>query len=359
MTRSVEITEQNLERIDFGGVVALFFSQSGAAGESGTIKLHLADGSTYRLNYNCGPVSLEQFHRVFPQSPTNQNHAPEVWHEINLEMGHLLFLHDQAYQRYLEDHDSSFPEDVVGWWRSVEGKPLLSRQERYRWLVNEVKNAYPQEPTGAVNEFIWCKDCQDEINLWTYWQGQGCLEPEILLVGQDWGNPDSPVGVKCLQNIRNRRPYMEDNSFPSDIHLAELFQKALNIDISKKCEQLFFTNLVLGYRTGKNTGELKATQFSHDLGFFKTLVNILQPKVVVCLGEKVFTYALRAYGERVPFIGKYNDALNDRNNHVEIEGIHFIGMSHCGNYGCKNRVGVHLRGMEQQIEDWKEISRYR
>lgn len=28
----------------------------------------------------------------------------------------------------------------------------------------------------------------EEINAWTYWQGQGVRHPRILVLGQDWGS---------------------------------------------------------------------------------------------------------------------------------------------------------------------------
>lgn len=257
----------------------------------------------------------------------------------------------------MESSDSTDPEDVMIWWRSILGKPLLTKKERYTWLVDEAKNSYPQTPTRA-DELIWCKSCQNEITLWTYWQGQGCLAPEILVVGQDWGNPGTIAGQQCLRNIENRLPYLADSVFPSDKNLAVLFKQALSIDISKKDERLFFTNLVLGYRTGKSTGSLSAAQYSHDLGYFKTLVNILQPKVIICLGQDTFTYVLRAFGEKASFPNGYISALDMHENYIDIEGISFFGVSHCGNYGCKNRGGNIEKGLALQIQDWREVAKW-
>lgn len=235
---------------------------------------------------------------------------------------------------------------------------IIDKKEHYAKLIDEAKNSYPQKPTGQEGELIWCESCQDEINLWTYWQGKGCLDPEILVVGQDWGNPETTIGKQCLWNIENQSPYLDNNTFPSDNNLAVLFKKALNIDIGKKNERLFFTNLVLGYRTGKNTGALSAAQYAHDLGYFKTLVNILRPKVVICLGQNVFTYALRAFGENVSFPNGYISAINTHDNIIDVDGIRFFGMSHCGNYGCKNRGGNVQKGLELQVEDWKEVDKW-
>lgn len=357
MLKRIEVTNSNLSRIDFGSVVALTFAAEGAMGEAGGIEFSTADGSLYHLNYIRGPVSIQQFHRAFPSSPANLPVLQKNWHELYLGVGNCLYIHDQAYKKYMESSDSTDPEDVMIWWRSILGKPLLTKQERYAWLVDEVKNSYPQTPAQA-DVLIWCKSCQDEINLWTYWQGQGCLDPEILVVGQDWGSTVTNAGQQCLRSIENQLPYLENTTFPSDKNLAVLFKRALDVDIGKKDKRLFFTNLVLGYRTEKSTGPLSAAQCSHDLGPFKTLVNILRPKVVICLGEKTFTYALRAFGENVSFPNGYISALDAHKNHVDVEGIHFFGMSHCGNYGCKNRGGNIEKGLALQVKDWKEVAQW-
>lgn len=266
--KRTEVTDSNLGRIDFGSVAALTFAAGGAMGEAGRIEFSTADGSWYHLNCLHGPVSIQQFHRAFPSSPTNAPELPAHWRELPLGAGNCLYIHERAYQKYLEGHDAADPEDVLLWWRSVLGKPLLTKEERYAWLVEEAKSSYPQTP-AQKDGLIWCGRCRDEINLWTYWQGRGCLSPEILVVGQDWGNPETAVGRQCLRNIENRRPYLENNSFPSDKNLAILFEQAFNMDIGKPDGRLFFTNLVLGCRSRGRwkapspTGE-KGQAFAHQ-----------------------------------------------------------------------------------------------
>lgn len=360
MSKRTEVTNANLYRIDFGSVVALTIAVEGAMGEAGGIEFSTADGMLFHLNYIHGPVSVRQFHDAFPASPTNTPDLPDCWHELYLGMGNCLYLHERAYQKYLEDTCSKVPNDpetAMLWWRSMLGKPVLTKEECYHWLIENARAAYPEE--GSPAELTWCNACRDEINLWTYWQGQGCLSPEILVVGQDWGNPDTKAGKQCLLNIRNGRSYLENNTFSSDKNLAVLFDAALKIDIREKDSRLFFTNLVLGYRTGKTSGALSAEQYFHDLCHFKTLVNILRPRVVICLGQDTFNYALRAFGEKKSFQNGYIAALDSRDNYVDMGGIRFYGMSHCGSYGCKNRGGNAGKGLALQIEDWKEIAKWR
>lgn len=81
---------------------------------------------------------------------------------------------------------------------------MTDRGKRYLELVDEVKQDYKDKLRKNSNITLKGCDYCREINLWTYWQGLGYAEntPEIdiLLVGQDWGNPNNPsqtVNVDC------------------------------------------------------------------------------------------------------------------------------------------------------------------
>lgn len=354
--RSIEVTPENLGHIDFGGAVALEAAAKGATGEPGRVAFFTADGTRYHFTPSHGGLTPARFYKAFPGCPLNPACPSTRWRKFCLDGGNSLYLHERAYAKYQTGGRSNDPEDVVSWWRSVSGEPLLTKEERYAWLIEEARASYPQ--AGQPGELVWCDACREEINLWTYWQGRGCLDPDILVVGQDWGNPDTPQGRGCLEAIKTGRDY---RAFPTDQRLAELFKAVWPDsdigDIGQKCERLFFTNLVLGYRTGKNTGPLKAAQLAHDLGYFKTLVHILRPRAVICLGQKTFTYALRAFGERMDFPDGYISALDAHENYLDLDGTRFYGMSHCGNYGCKNRGGNVSKGRALQIRDWMEMKK--
>lgn len=355
MIQRIEVTPENLGHIDFGSIVVLAVAAAGAMGEPGCVEFSTAEGTHYHFNYLYGGLTLADFYKAFPACPVNPSCPPGHWRAFYLGVGNSLYLHEKVCAKYQDSIHFSDPEDVMLWWRSVSGKPLFTKEERYAWLVSEAKASYPHAPSGQAGELIWCHACRDEINLWTYWQGQGCLDPDILVVGQDWGNPDTAEGRSCLDAIKKGKPYLLSNTFPSDQNLAALFKAVWSIDLGQKSEKLFFTNLVLGYRTGKNTGPLKAAQFAHDLGYFKTLVHILRPRIAICLGQNTFTYALRAYGEKMDFPDGYISALDAHENYIDLDGTRFYGMSHCGNYGCKNRGGNISKGLALQIQDWMKM----
>lgn len=235
----------------------------------------------------------------------------------------------------------------------------VAKELRYRQLVDDVRRSYERDTTH--HDFTWCAACERHINLWAYWQGS--LDADILLVGQDWGSPSSLAGRIAVDNILHGRPYWARAIFPTDKRLAILFGEALGIDIFRTDKRLFFTNLILGYRRQNNTGKFdKRYYWGRDLVFFKRLVDILQPKVVICLGGQTFAYALRAFGKKVAFPQGYVKALCAGQTVVQIEGRRFYGMAHCGNHGCLNRARYASQktpsleeGLRLQCADWQKI----
>lgn len=355
------VTRKNLASIDFGSIVAFEYSEPGAMGfDIGTLSFSTADGTYFRLDYTRGEIKLGEFVRVlhagaFTMAPI----PPMIWHQFYLGAGNHFVVHNIVLNKLLKDSESD-PEHLYMRWQMSLGTPLLSKQERYCWLVEKARSSYPVE--GSDAPLTWCDSCSEEISLWTYWQGRGCLAPEILVVGQDWGCPASKEGKSALKNIGQGSPYLEDNVFPSDVNLAYLFRKTFGIDLNHQNTNLFFTNLLLGYRTDSNSGALNVP-LQQDLPFFKELMNILTPKVVICLGKETFENAVGAFGIPLPYSGPFNKALEAKKTFVDIAGTRFFGMAHCGTLGCLNRTGNRKGatpevGREMQVEDWQQIKDY-
>jgi len=364
MTQPIWVIWENLHHIDYDSIVAFFYAEEGAmGGNAGTLTFSAADGTTHRLDYSRGPVPLGAFCRAYHDGALT---VPPVlsrltWQHFYLGEGNHFLAHNILVNKLHNEEPCVSEEAVFLRWQERQGTPLLSKEERYRWLIQKARYSYP--PKNSPTELTWCDACQDEINLWTYWQGRGCLDPEIVVVGQDWGCPDKKEGGIVLENLQRRRSYLDGNLCPTDLNLAKLFLDVLKIDLARRDRRLFFTNLLLGYRTGNNSGHLN-TPLARDLPFFKELINILRPKLVICLGEDTFKYALRAWGARLPYTGSYTAALEAGKTTVDVDGVRFIGMAHCGTMGCLNRAGKRKgggaeAGLQLQKKDWEQIRNYR
>ena len=81
---------------------------------------------------------------------------------------------------------------------------MTEKGKRYKDLIKTVKADYSKNIRRNTTVALkWYEDCK-EINLWTYWQGLGYAENtpdiDILLVGQDWGNPFSNPSETVKEN---------------------------------------------------------------------------------------------------------------------------------------------------------------
>lgn len=248
------------------------------------------------------------------------------------------------------------------------------KRERYYKLVDDVRNDYLSRPISPNSKGIylfWPEECL-EINMWTYWQGKGCYDAKILLVGQDWGSPVNSASV--LQNIRDinndlRSDYEFDQNSPTDMNLCQLFS-VLGYDITEKCEDLFFTNYILGYRSKGLSGNARKSWFTDDAPYFTRLVNILEPGIIICLGKNTFENVLASCTGKKQHVGSYNAFIESIQNPVALslqsgKTVVVFAVAHCGTIGTMNRNrggnAKHIKPnhrLDLQIKDWKKIKSY-
>ena len=210
----------------------------------------------------------------------------------------------------------------------------------------------------------------DEINLYTYWQGFGYAEhlPKIkyLLVAQDWGNffnedVDSFKAAIEKMNAGEKIFYPFSLKSTTDKNLIELF-KILDRDITKPCDDVFFTNFCLGYRLGNEGGGMTKKLMMRDAKLFRALCEILEPENILCLGritsECVYE-ALTGESSQKVFIGNAKNYNNFLDNHPQMvlqygeKGeitSNFYPLAHCGGMGTANRP------LDKQYNDWAKIS---
>lgn len=249
-----------------------------------------------------------------------------------------------------------------------------NKKQLYIELIADVKKDYENNKQAHKNKNIemdWYNECK-EINLWTYWQGLGYAEKapdiEIMLVGQDWGNPFINPSQTVQNAIEINKLSMEHyeqiqyldgidmnrRDAITDANLVTLFNEIGFKDIDKnRYSQLFFTNFVLGYRNGSASGNMTWQLMKQDAGFFVRLYEILQPKKIICLGQKTYESVIYALEGLKPKIHGYNQFLDGVNyKKIDYQGVKstVYAVAHCGWLGTNNRGG-----MGKQIVDWKRI----
>lgn len=98
-------------------------------------------------------------------------------------------------------------------------------------------------------------------------------------------------------------------------------------------------------------------KLQRDDEYFKRLWQILQPKIIICLGRMTYESVIHALCGSLPEIDIYNEYLN-RHLYEVIENTYIYPAAHCGALGTLNRNrGEHQRdkSLDLQIEDWKQI----
>lgn len=215
-----------------------------------------------------------------------------------------------------------------------------------------------------------------EVNAWTYWQGYKVRNPKVMIVGQDWGSLnrsshyldaiDDMIMSRDLDNEVQYFKYIPETErggkdFSTDLNLAECLKCIGYEDVlHKRYDDLFFTNLIPGYRnSSKSTGGFKAAwvtkQVKQD---FKDLVFILNPSIIICLGKDTFKQVCMAYGIRGVLKRKsWIEFLDEQTVPVEILDesglkVHIFASAHPGYFGVLNR------GKDRLLEDWERINHW-
>ena len=213
-----------------------------------------------------------------------------------------------------------------------------------------------------------------EVNAWTYWQGVGVRSPKVMVVGQDWGSSEAAkkyfdaIDEMITEDVKYHDEvcyfkYINGKDFDTDNNLAKGLRYLGYEDVKcKRYPDLFFTNLIPGYRKmDKSTGGFNASWISEEVEKdFQSLIKILQPQIVICLGKDTFKYATKIMGIK-NVLGKmsWNEFLNKQKNPVKInldseKSVLFFAMPHPGYFGVLNRkkFGYTID------DDWKKVGEW-
>lgn len=228
-------------------------------------------------------------------------------------------------------------------YRDVRKCSMNTKERQYKVLVEKRKAcrecvglANPAEP--ALRQFDSC-----EIGPWSRLHGD--LDAQLMIVGQDWG------GVKYYKENEG----LDKLTNPTMRNLEKLLHHiGIRVSVTSYAgggRGLFLTNAVLCLKTGGLQARIEP-EWARTCGsrFLRQQVEIVRPKVVVCLGAFAFHAALRAF-ER-PIV-ELRDAIEDTEGTEILDGVRLFAAYHCGN-GTVNRN----RDLKQQMTDWERIRKF-
>ena len=219
---------------------------------------------------------------------------------------------------------------------------LVSARKRCRACVDPTNPARDLTNASVIEGGIF--DC-DEIGAWSQWQGN--LDAELMVVAQDFG--DVRWFLREKGRPTSRKPSRTNKALVELLGFAG-FSIRLAHQTSGK-GPLFFTNGVLCMKQGGASASVKDHWFRNcGMFFLRPLIDLVQPKVIVCLGKKAYRGVLTAY-KMSP--REFSSAVESDEPDVLSSGIAVFAVYHCA-----ARVQNTHRNLAAQREDWKRIGKF-
>jgi len=239
-----------------------------------------------------------------------------------------------------------------------------TKQERYAELIRQ-RQEYDPSSFGLVNPSQVEQGKYDVPHMgpWTAWAHD--LDADLMVVGQDWGdveyfatnrgcdNPRNPTNValqKLLLSVGRPIPAPPAESTavgagPHPVNDAKQSDRAT-------C-RVWLTNALLWLKTGGLSAPVDKAWFEEpSIPLLKAQVDLVQPRVIVALGEKAYDCLLHAYGlpnRRGPF----KNAVESSTGLEVVAGGHPIKV--LAVYHCGARIQNTIRSLDEQLQDWKRV----
>jgi DNA polymerase len=213
------------------------------------------------------------------------------------------------------------------------------RSRRYRKLVLDRKACKQCE--GLVNgSMLRAGDFDSaEIGPWTRWLGD--LGARILVVGQDWGDQ------RAFEKLAGLNDASATNRMLRRL-LESIGVQVPDVGLASGPSGVFLTNAVLCFKDQGCQGPVRSEWFREcGTRFLRPQIELIRPRVVICLGERAFKAVLDAYG--LPAYASWRDAVAGPGVPLAGDSVAFA-VYHCG----RRILNTH-RNERAQVEDWQRI----
>ena len=192
--------------------------------------------------------------------------------------------------------------------------------------------------TNPVDVDGGCLD-SDQIGAWSLWQGN--LYASLMVVGQDWG------GTKYF--VKNRGRDAPRNF--TNLALIELLGIAgfsiRDTDSQERQNILFFTNAILCLKHENLDAKVQKVWFNNCASFLRKQIEIVNPVVVVGLGERAYRAILFGFNMKA---GQFRAEVETEEGIMLPNGTRVFAVYH-----CVRRIQNTHRPMDVQRKDWMRI----
>lgn len=248
------------------------------------------------------------------------------------------------------------PKSKLGRWHVVR-EVSTSKLESYQRLVRARQTCRSAEALDLANpsRVEDGKYDSSEIGPWTRWAGD--LEADLMVVGQDWGDVDyflETRGFDAANNPTNLALFALLKSIDRPISSPPILTAPYQA-VSRTSTRVFLTNALLWLKKGGMQAAVQHDLFTGDSAtFLQEQIAIVQPRVVVALGQRAYNAVLGAY--ELPLARGRFRGIVEQPGGVALPGMPsatlLFGVYHCG-----ARVRNTTRSTEQQLRDWTRVAR--
>lgn len=217
---------------------------------------------------------------------------------------------------------------------------MKNQTTKYRAMVSARKAC--RQCDGLVNASV-LRDGEfdsSEIGPWTRWLGD--LGARVLVVGQDWGDQ------RAFEKLEGVNDPSATNKMLRRL-LASVGVEVPDVGIARGPSGVFLTNAVLCFKDQGCQGPVRPEWFREcGTRFLRPQIELIKPRVVVCLGERAYAAVLSAYG--LPAYTSWRAA-------VEGPGVPLAGGSIAfAVYHCGRRILNTHRKEKAQFKDWRRVA---
>jgi uracil-DNA glycosylase len=222
----------------------------------------------------------------------------------------------------------------------------MNKIEAYKSLVEAQKRCSRCNDLSNPATIENGKYDSNQIGPWSRWQAD--LNAHFLVVGQDWGD------VSYFLKWGGRD---QPSGNPTNENLQALLEN-IEIKIGKPCESqnqiIFFTNLILCLKKGGLQARVKDDWFNNcTQNFFKPLVEIIEPRAILALGQNVSESILNLYDIAYRKDRKLSELMEESPYQLTSSMVLFP-LYHCGAGGVNRN-----RSLDIQKNDWAIIKEWK
>jgi restriction system protein len=190
---------------------------------------------------------------------------------------------------------------------------------------------------GSVGDFHGGIFECDHVSPWT--KSGSNVNARIMVVGQDWSSSDA---LNNPTEVQQRAKFGFSPTFPTNANLDGLLERHFGLRRS----DCYLTNLFPYVKHGGPSANIPLKDLvACAKRFTLPEIEIISPKIVLCLGRITFVALRRAVG--IKGNPKMDEAVRSPVGYREAT-IHCV--AHTGSFGMNNR------GREQVETDWKQIA---